>query len=356
MSELSIRIQSIRQSQEITQAELAARIGMLPAQLCRIETGRTDPSFSTAVRIADALGITISELLASEVREDCALSQMTSSQKGACGPVDMQSSGDLLLVREVSRPAEKAARKAIKSREGCYDEIDRRYGAGTRLPLSHPFIWEKGGAETLSRVMRAALGAGEMTFADLPGLLDLNGVRIHFVSFRGGEPSVSFFEPAHGTLSIAVQKDDTPERQTYRLAYELGAACLFVSAGRKTLRDKDADHRILRRFAAAFLMPEDGVRKVVAQCGLTRSSWSMSALLALKVRFNVSAEAFALRLEELGLIQPTLRNRFRDELRAHYAAHPKAMEPAPCLPPLRDSMRLEVGKMVVYPNKDKLAR
>jgi len=63
---------------------------------------------------------------------------------------------------------------------------------------------------------------------------------------------------------------------------------------------------------------------------------------ARKVRFNVSAEAFALRLEKLGLITPSLRMRFRDELRAHYVQHPKAMEPAPRLPPLRCCVRMEV--------------
>jgi len=64
---------------------------------------------------------------------------------------------------------------------------------------------------------------------------------------------------------------------------------------------------------------------------------------ARKVRFNVSAEAFALRLEKLGLITPSLRMRFRDELRAYYQSHPKSMEPEPHLQPLRESARMSVA-------------
>lgn len=344
MTELSRRIKSIRESNEITQAELAARVGMLPAQLCRIETGYTDPSVGTATRIAEALGMSLGDLLL-EHSEVIPAAQSMSVPSDADKKSDVRS--DPVLVRDVPHPTESAVRKAIAERESRYDTIDARRigGSSTLLQLVHPFLRDAGGAETLARVLRASLGAGETTFADLAGLLDLNGVRVHIVSFRGTEPSVSFYDLPRGILSIAVRKGDTPERQTYRLAYELGAACLFAGDGFQTILDKDSNHRLIQRFAAAFLMPEDGVRKVVAQCGLGRKDWTMHALLTLKVRFNVSAEAFALRLEELGLIKPSVRNRFRDELRAYYAAHPKNMEPAPNLSPLRESVRMEVANM-----------
>ena len=55
----------------------------------------------------------------------------------------------------------------------------------------------------------------------------------------------------------------------------------------------------------------------------------MPVLVYTKDRFGVSAESFALRLESLGLIAPSLRTKLRDELRARYTARPRSMEPHP---------------------------
>lgn len=343
MSKLPTSIRAARKALEMSQAELAERIGILPAQLCRIETGRTDPSIDLASRIAEALGMTLSELLAQPQAAGSALDMGLTHD--ASKPVDGKWSE---CIRVVSSTVEKSVRKAIAAQEARYDELDAQLNlrSSTSIQFSYPFVKDRGAAETLARVMRLSLGAGEVTLADLSGLLDLHGVRIHFTKMRGSESSLAFFDKERGVLSIAVDRDDTPERQTYRLAYELGAACLFASRNHVPIRDEGTDHMLLRDFAAAFLMPEDGVRKVVAQCGLTRKNWTMAALLALKVRFNVSAEAFALRLEKLGLITPSLRMRFRDELRAYYQSHPKSMEPEPHLQPLRESARMVTQDMM----------
>ena len=95
------------------------------------------------------------------------------------------------------------------------------------------------------------------------------------------------------------------------------------------MRDDGAVHRFLRRFSAAFLMPEETVRKDVAQSGIAPYRWTFDLLVMMKSHFAVSAEAYALRLESLGLINPELRVKLRDDLRAHYQKNPKAMEPQP---------------------------
>ena len=52
-------IESARKSANITQAELAARIGTNKSYISRVETGRTEPKVSTFYRIAAALGLTV---------------------------------------------------------------------------------------------------------------------------------------------------------------------------------------------------------------------------------------------------------------------------------------------------------
>lgn len=50
-------IEQARKKAQMTQAELAAKIGTNKSYISRVETGRTEPKVSTFYRIASALGL-----------------------------------------------------------------------------------------------------------------------------------------------------------------------------------------------------------------------------------------------------------------------------------------------------------
>lgn len=52
-------IEEARKNANITQEELAARIGTNKSYISRVETGRTEPKVSTFYRIVAALGLTV---------------------------------------------------------------------------------------------------------------------------------------------------------------------------------------------------------------------------------------------------------------------------------------------------------
>lgn len=52
-----------RQRMELTQQKLAAKVGVTPAAIAQYELGVKSPSIVTASRIAEALEITVDELL-----------------------------------------------------------------------------------------------------------------------------------------------------------------------------------------------------------------------------------------------------------------------------------------------------
>ncbi len=54
---IGARVRRIRRSQDITQEQLAARIGVAPSTVVRIETGQTSPSVETLFKLADALKV-----------------------------------------------------------------------------------------------------------------------------------------------------------------------------------------------------------------------------------------------------------------------------------------------------------
>jgi transcriptional regulator with XRE-family HTH domain len=58
-----MRLTKIRLKRNLSQRALAAKAHMSQAYLCRIETGTVDPSLSTLKRLAEALGVSVSELV-----------------------------------------------------------------------------------------------------------------------------------------------------------------------------------------------------------------------------------------------------------------------------------------------------
>ncbi|MBQ9431300.1 MAG: ImmA/IrrE family metallo-endopeptidase [Kiritimatiellae bacterium] len=334
---LGSRIREERELLSLSQSELASRLGMQATQLCKIELGRTKPSMRTLERLAAALDVTVADLFARGRLPARSVESLAGERDFSCcheseSEYQVDPNHLIPLRRSDTEPAlskENMAAVYRRERELSALEDELKLPSATMLPLSHPFVGDERGAEVLARAMRSILDVGSSALSDLSGLLEYRNVRQHFLELPHSILSRSFFDVKRRTLSIVVNSCDTHERQTYRLAYELGWACLFGSWGFKTLEDSTKSHRFARRFAAAFLMPEESVRAIVAQTGLTPQAWTMTSLCRIKARFHVSAEAFALRLESLGLISPTIRATLRDELRCYYVTHPQAMEPQP---------------------------
>ena len=57
------QIKKIRTAKNLSQKEVALALEMDQAQFSRIESGKTDPAFSTIEKIAQALGVQLSELV-----------------------------------------------------------------------------------------------------------------------------------------------------------------------------------------------------------------------------------------------------------------------------------------------------
>ena len=63
MTEIGHNIRLARESAGLTQKELATRIGVAQARIAEWERGKVDPTGSTLIKIAAALGIEPGELL-----------------------------------------------------------------------------------------------------------------------------------------------------------------------------------------------------------------------------------------------------------------------------------------------------
>lgn len=59
---MELRLKNIRTEKKITQEEIAKRIGVTKAYICRVEKGTRDINLSLAADIADYLGVSLDEL------------------------------------------------------------------------------------------------------------------------------------------------------------------------------------------------------------------------------------------------------------------------------------------------------
>lgn len=59
---LGRRLRQIRRSRELSQEALADRAGVHPKHLSEIERANKDPRATTVIKLADALGVPVSEL------------------------------------------------------------------------------------------------------------------------------------------------------------------------------------------------------------------------------------------------------------------------------------------------------
>lgn len=58
-----LNIKAIRKEKGMTAAELARRVKTTPVSISRYETGKRKPTITKAAEIAEALGVTVDELI-----------------------------------------------------------------------------------------------------------------------------------------------------------------------------------------------------------------------------------------------------------------------------------------------------
>lgn len=63
MNEIGARIREVRMEKGMTQAQLAERSGLCRSYIMSIEAGQRNPTVKTVTAIAEALGVSVKELV-----------------------------------------------------------------------------------------------------------------------------------------------------------------------------------------------------------------------------------------------------------------------------------------------------
>lgn len=327
MTNLGVLIRVRREARGWKQYELARRAEMSAAQLSLIENNRVSPSFHAVERLAHAFDTDLVGLLSGKEAGG-------GHPSSVAAPPALPDEGDYQTLRSIECDGA-AALAAVLDAERQADNAEHARGIVSPYTLGavSPGVPPAVTGAVLAEMLRRELGLGTAPVGDLATTLAFRGVRLYRRALPAATASVSFWRRLAQRPVIVLNADNTRERDLYRLSYELGSIGLFRALGH-VIDETLVQHRFLVDCAVSFLMPALSVRQAVAATGIGPGDWTLPKLVALKAYFGVSAEAFALRLEELGLIAPALRLELRERLHAYYHDHSDAKEPHPPAQPL----------------------
>lgn len=317
-------VRAWRQKRNLIQKELAGAVGMNTAQLWSIENDRNSPSVRTVARIADALRITLPELLSPPPEDGLPSPPVTQPQNFKVLQVN-QTDLVQILRTDSSHTLDQAsiARLGQKLAKAVDLENHHQVEVPTDLPFAFPFSHSESGAAQLARAVRAHLDVGSAIIHDVRILFETHGVRILEVTLPGNMETVTFYNPVRRNFTIFLSHNliHKPWRRDFAFLSEIGRAFLFADNYYTTYRESDRSRRFARHFAAAFLQPEQAVRAAVYSLRVQPNDWTYELLLRLKNRFGVSAETFNIRLKELCLISHKKHNLFAKTIKDYYAAN-----------------------------------
>ena len=177
--------------------------------------------------------------------------------------------------------------------------------------------------------VRRAAGVGDAVLFDPIALLESKGIRVVMADLPEGVDAFALWEDGVRNAWMMVRKASTDERQLFRASCAFADVVRFVSLGAgDPVPDNPAAKQFSRGFAAAFLMPAAAMRELCYRLAVDPESWSWELLLREKRRFAVSAEAFAWRLESLGLVRSSLKREFVRRARDWFEKNGTEPEPS----------------------------
>ena len=321
--DIGAHVRTWRKARGLLQKELAAKANMNVTQLWALENGRFSPSIKSTERIANALDITLLELLSSPGEQynspDGAAGEKKRLHAPICEIMPVLKSSDGIT------DIDKLTQNRLIAQIETAREFESKYSAltPTNLPLSSQVSTSEAGAEQLAYALRAHLDIGSAIVHDTIPLFESYGVRVLDAKLPEKPGSISFYDTKNKnfTVFVAEQFKKKPWRRDFLLLTEIGRAFLFTRHDHLPCHETKRSRRFAHHFAATFLQPESAVRNAVYSLNIKPDEWTYELLLRMKERFGVSAEAFAIRLKELALITRRKSGEFINQIKQHYASH-----------------------------------
>lgn len=176
-----------------------------------------------------------------------------------------------------------------------------------------------------ANTLRAKWHLGQDPILSMTELLEEHGIKVIALDLPArvfGSKLESTLANGHVLPAVIVNRHHTGERQRFTLAHELGHLVLHFQKG----IGKQGEEKATDRFAGAFLVPEEELRRTV---GTHRTDISLGELIELKRKFLVSLQTLVVRLRQTGILTDADANRHWEALKERGYFNPPYPEPEP---------------------------
>lgn len=300
-SELGTRIAALREARGMTGEELGAALGVSRSQISKIEHGTRRLDVSEVALIADALEVSLAEVLGVERSGSLALAARVMAAPDEDDTLPSRRRMRQLLEAEANLVSTTGLPRSrpTPSGQSVLEMISDRGIPSSRIP------WRDG--EELAEIVRLGLGLGRAPIADVADLAEQH-FGLDVLAWPTGKGVSGLCAHGQGVAMTLISTSFPRGHQRFTAAHEL--AHHLLRDPREIVIDSDLYNstspveKRANAFAAGLLMPADGLRDVVAD-----RSISDAVIVELMRHFGVSFSALLYRLASSSVNQLSARER-----------------------------------------------
>lgn len=285
------RLKQARALSNLSQQELADRIGINKMSISKYETGKMMPSSSTLIALSRALNVSLDYFFA-EV-----------NVKLKAKP-EFRLDGTSRILKDQTAVKITAQTEEAVSRHREVLEIYPDEQIADVNPDLKARVKDMTDIENLAIRIRQNWELGLDPIENLIDAAENHGFTIVLIEGDTKFDAAVFIEEEYGPI-IALKHKTPKERQRFSLAHELGHYFIQCSApATPTWNDETRSNR----FAAALLIPR---AVLMADVGRKRTSFEKDELLMLREKYGVSISMLLNRMKSLDIISEDVYERYK---------------------------------------------
>lgn len=282
------RIRQARLAADLTQEQLADKVGMTKQVISKYENGKSEPNASVIMKLAQAL-----------------------SQEPGYFLRQPQTTVDWLGYRSRANLGVKA-REGIQYRAETY--VEQYISLAEKLAMEHIETLPKNQAvrtvdeaERLAASVRQAWSLDHVPIDDITRLVEMKGG----IVFGEQSEADARFDGLSGWISgkrpvVVLNLSMPTDRRRFSLAHELAHLLMDKASG----EHKDVE-KFANRFAGAFIVSKEAAHQ---ELGFRRNVLSLNELMILKRKYGLSIAGWVYRARDLDIISAATATRLWQEL------------------------------------------
>lgn len=289
-----------RESMALSIEEVASELGLKPLEMKHWETDLEEPSIELLWQLAELYNRS-TDFFLKETK-----------------PFPQDVAFRLSKHKQLSQLSLESRKVLVLFEELCRAESELENLLGRRHQVNIKRLQNGKDAESLAVNERRRLTLDEEPIPnrakdrDVRTLLTEQGIRIFELPVKEAEfAGFSLWHPDYGPCML-VNAKDIPGRRAFTMAHEYAHFILSAPPSLCDLNVDESDEHFANEFAASFLIPASDLRKQFENRGLVGRLPTEAELNPLKLRYGVSLEALARRLEKIGLVPYGFTDKYKD--------------------------------------------